>query len=125
MQLGTHKPPCAIIRADSMTLNSTTLSLTLNHPVITQGSKPGATPGSSTRTLTLDPPPVVAQGSKPGEGDPRFIHLTYTPEGPVTKHVVLIGKGLTFDSGGYNLKAGAGSMIEVRSPAQIPNQNPL
>ena len=24
----------------------------------------------------------VAQGSKPGEGDPRFIHLTYTPEVP-------------------------------------------
>lgn len=22
----------------------------------------------------------VAQGSKPGEGDPRFIHLTYTPK---------------------------------------------
>lgn len=27
--------------------------------------------------------------------------------------MVLIGKGLTFDSGGYNLKAGAGSMIEL------------
>lgn len=26
---------------------------------------------------------------------------------------MLIGKGLTFDSGGYNLKAGAGSMIEL------------
>ena len=27
--------------------------------------------------------------------------------------VALVGKGLTFDSGGYNLKAGAGSMIEM------------
>ncbi len=26
---------------------------------------------------------------------------------------MLIGKGITFDSGGYNLKAGAGSMIEL------------
>lgn len=24
-----------------------------------------------------------------------------------------MGKGLTFDSGGYNIKAGAGSMIEM------------
>lgn len=68
----------------------------------------------------------VAQGSVPGEGDPRFIHLTYTPPPPSddagavasknkneNKRVALIGKGLTFDSGGYNLKAGAGSMIEM------------
>jgi leucyl aminopeptidase len=27
--------------------------------------------------------------------------------------VAVVGKGLTFDSGGYNLKAGAGSMIEM------------
>jgi len=38
--------------------------------------------------------------------------LTYTPTGPVTKKISLVGKGLTFDSGGYNIKAGAGSMIE-------------
>ena len=27
--------------------------------------------------------------------------------------MAIVGKGLTFDSGGYNLKAGAGSMIEM------------
>jgi leucyl aminopeptidase len=27
--------------------------------------------------------------------------------------VAVVGKGLTFDSGGYNLKAGPGSMIEL------------
>ena len=43
---------------------------------------------------------------------PKFIHLQYTPAGPVEKRIALVGKGLTFDSGGYNLKAGAGSMIE-------------
>jgi leucyl aminopeptidase len=31
----------------------------------------------------------------------------------VKKTVAIVGKGLTFDSGGYNLKAGAGSMIEM------------
>ncbi|KAL4431101.1 hypothetical protein ABPG75_006357 [Micractinium tetrahymenae] len=44
---------------------------------------------------------------------PKFIHLTYTPKGEVKKKVAIVGKGLTFDSGGYNLKAGAGSMIEM------------
>mmetsp|Transcript_26166 Transcript_26166/g.50858 ORF Transcript_26166/g.50858 Transcript_26166/m.50858 type:complete len:594 (+) Transcript_26166:27-1808(+) len=52
----------------------------------------------------------VAQGAiEP----PKFIHLTYKPKGEVKSKIALIGKGLTFDSGGYNLKAGAGSMIEL------------
>lgn len=55
----------------------------------------------------------VQQGSKFA---PQFIHLHYKPDGAggagVSK-VALVGKGLTFDSGGYNLKAGAGSMIEL------------
>ncbi len=55
----------------------------------------------------------VAQGSKPGDGDPRFVHLTYKPPGKALKKIALVGKALTFDSGGYNLKAGAGSMIEM------------
>ena len=45
---------------------------------------------------------------------PKFIHLTLAPPdgAPATKKVAFVGKGLTFDSGGYNIKAGAGSMIE-------------
>lgn len=44
----------------------------------------------------------------------KLIHLTYSPSGgEATRKVGIIGKGLTFDSGGYNLKAGAGSMIEM------------
>jgi leucyl aminopeptidase len=43
---------------------------------------------------------------------PRFIHLTYRPPGAVERRLVLVGKGLTFDSGGYNLKT-AGSQIEM------------
>jgi leucyl aminopeptidase len=45
---------------------------------------------------------------------PKFIHLTYkSGSSPATKPVAIVGKGLTFDSGGYNLKAGPGSMIEL------------
>jgi len=38
---------------------------------------------------------------------PKFIHLTYTPPGGAAEGaqtIALVGKGLTFDSGGYNLK---------------------
>lgn len=43
---------------------------------------------------------------------PKFLHLTYRSEEPVKRCLVLVGKGLTFDSGGYNLKVGA-SQIEM------------
>lgn len=44
---------------------------------------------------------------------PRFIHLTYTPaDGVVKKKVAFIGKGICFDSGGYNIKSAA-SQIEL------------
>ena len=40
------------------------------------------------------------------DSPPKFIHLTYRPPGEVHRRLVLVGKGLTFDSGGYNLKVG-------------------
>ena len=51
----------------------------------------------------------VAQGS---DLPPKFIHLTYRPPGEISRRVALVGKGVTFDSGGYNLKV-AGSQIEM------------
>lgn len=51
----------------------------------------------------------VAQAS---DLPPKFIHLTYKPEGTPRRKVAIIGKGLTFDSGGLNIK-GAGSGIEM------------
>lgn len=43
---------------------------------------------------------------------PKFIHLTYKPEGTPTRKLAIVGKSLTFDSGGLNIK-GAGSGIET------------
>ncbi|VEV54562.1 M17 leucyl aminopeptidase, putative [Plasmodium vinckei vinckei] len=43
----------------------------------------------------------------------RFIHLTYKAKGDIKKKIALVGKGITFDSGGYNLKADSGSMINI------------
>lgn len=52
--------------------------------------------------------------SKGSAEPPKFIHLTYSPAaGCASKKIVLVGKGLTFDSGGYNIKTGAGCMIEM------------
>ena len=44
---------------------------------------------------------AVAQGSNE---EPRFIHITYRPKTPAKKRVAIIGKGVTFDSGGLSLK---------------------
>lgn len=48
---------------------------------------------------------AVQQGSK---FPPQFIHLTYksssNDNNQKVHKVALVGKGLTFDSGGYNLK---------------------
>ncbi|MCB0995687.1 MAG: leucyl aminopeptidase [Acidimicrobiales bacterium] len=41
---------------------------------------------------------------------PRLVQLTYTPAGRASGHVALVGKGLTFDSGGLSIKTGPGMM---------------
>jgi len=38
---------------------------------------------------------------------PRLVQLTYRPAG-AKKHLALVGKGITFDSGGLSIKTGAG-----------------
>jgi leucyl aminopeptidase len=38
---------------------------------------------------------------------PRLVELRWQPEG-ATRHVALVGKGITFDTGGYSLKPTAG-----------------
>jgi leucyl aminopeptidase len=48
----------------------------------------------------------VAQGS---QEPPRFIHLSYTPRRP-RRRVAVIGKGITFDSGGLDLKTADGML---------------
>jgi leucyl aminopeptidase len=57
----------------------------------------------------------VAQGS---EAPPKFIHLTYRPDGRPRgrgagrgrRRVALVGKGITFDSGGLDLKTAEGML---------------
>ncbi len=49
----------------------------------------------------------VAAGS---EQPPKFIHLTYKPARRANKRVAVIGKGITFDSGGLDLKSAEGML---------------
>ncbi|WP_127474986.1 leucyl aminopeptidase [Microbacterium sulfonylureivorans] len=51
----------------------------------------------------------VGQGS---DRPPRLIRLEYAPEG-ATRHVALVGKGITFDTGGLSLKPAA-SMVGMK-----------
>lgn len=44
---------------------------------------------------------AVAQGS---EAEPYVIHLVYKPKGPASRRIALVGKGVTFDSGGLSIK---------------------
>ncbi|MFT4186669.1 MAG: leucyl aminopeptidase family protein [Micrococcaceae bacterium] len=55
---------------------------------------------------------IVAVG-KGSVNKPCLIHLTYTPEGADenTAHYALAGKGITFDTGGVNLKSRVGMEI--------------
>ncbi|GIE84775.1 leucyl aminopeptidase [Actinoplanes regularis] len=55
---------------------------------------------------------AVGQGS---EAPPRLVKLTYVPEGVAEpKRVALVGKGITFDTGGVSIKPTAG-MWEMKS----------
>ena len=53
---------------------------------------------------------AVAQGSTQ---EPRFVHLAWTPPG-ARRRVVIVGKGITFDSGGLSLKTNEG-MLDMKT----------
>jgi leucyl aminopeptidase len=64
---------------------------------------------------------AVAQGS---DEEPRFIHLVYKPKIPAKKKVCLIGKAVTFDSGGLSLKPTQGMedmKIDMAGSAAVLN----
>jgi leucyl aminopeptidase len=56
--------------------------------------------------------------------EPRVVKLTYKPQKMTshTKHIALVGKGLTFDSGGYSVKTGgsmAGMKVDMSGAASV------
>jgi len=53
---------------------------------------------------------AVARGSSI---PPKFIHMIYKPSGEIKKKIAVVGKGITFDSGGLDLKP-ASSMRQMK-----------
>lgn len=56
--------------------------------------------------------------------EPRVVHLTYQPKkmSKTSKHIALVGKGITFDTGGYSLKPGdamAGMKFDMGGSATV------
>jgi leucyl aminopeptidase len=70
---------------------------------------------------------AVGQGSS---NEPRFVHLVHKPADPSGKKIALVGKGVTFDSGGLCLKPGkpmaemktdmAGAAVVLATMAALP-----
>lgn len=50
--------------------------------------------------------------ARASETEPQFIHISYKPEGDVKKRVGVIGKGLLFDTGGYNIKTASMELMK-------------
>ena len=50
---------------------------------------------------------------KGADNSPRMIEMTYTPEQDSDVHLVLLGKGVTFDSGGISIKGAADMHLMV------------
>lgn len=56
---------------------------------------------------------IVAVG-RGSEHLPRLVHLTYRPSGESQGTIALVGKGITFDTGGMSLKTGSG-MVPMKT----------
>ena len=61
--------------------------------------------------------PCLAAVNRAASGVPRHdgrvIWLTYEPEGPIEKTLMLVGKGITYDSGTYYINPHKSKLISV------------
>lgn len=59
---------------------------------------------------------LVAVGNSSRKSPPRFVEITYAPKGSGNwPHVVLVGKGITFDTGGYSMKRPYDTMMAMKT----------
>ena len=59
---------------------------------------------------------LLAVGNSSPNPGPRFVEISYAPKGSANwPHVVLVGKGITFDTGGVSLKRPYDVMIGMKS----------
>lgn len=77
-----------------------------------RGSKVKATVFDEVKLAELGCGGILGVGAA-SAAPPRLVEITYTPKAPVA-HVALVGKGITYDSGGLTIKPG-GSMATMKS----------
>lgn len=77
--------------------------------------------GSDVKVEVFDKPAIEALGMKAllavasgSDKDPRFVVMSYLPNHEINEHITFVGKGLTYDSGGYAIKPAA-SMATMHS----------
>jgi leucyl aminopeptidase len=59
---------------------------------------------------------LLAVGNSAPKPGPRLVQVSYSPKGSKSwPHVVLVGKGITFDTGGVSLKRPYESMVGMKS----------
>jgi len=59
---------------------------------------------------------LLAVGNSAPKPGPRLVEITYAPKGSSNwPHIVMVGKGVTFDTGGVSLKRPYDSMIGMKS----------
>ncbi len=58
---------------------------------------------------------LLAVGNSSRNHPPRFVEITYQPKKKNVPHVVLVGKGITFDTGGVSLKRPYDTMMAMKS----------
>ena len=69
---------------------------------------------SGNRALTKAGFPGLVQVGMAGSSEPALVELTYTPRRPAKgRHLALVGKGITFDTGGISIKPSA-AMWEMK-----------
>ncbi len=101
-----------IINEPPNVLNSLTLASTVEKDIkaVTKGNSSVKIKVLNKQQIQKERMNLLLAVNRGSEHEPRVVHLTYTPKKKATKHIVLVGKGLTFDSGGYSLKSGTSMM---------------
>jgi leucyl aminopeptidase len=120
--LGTEKPVDGFGKASAVAAGQSFARDLVNEPagVIypeTLAKAAEALAGGRIKVTVWDEKKIVAEGmggiagvGQGSERPPRFVHMTYTPPGTPRAKLCIIGKGVTFDSGGLSLKTSAGMM---------------
>ena len=100
------------VAAPANSLNPVTLAAAVEELAQTQGLELRILERDDCAALGMGAFLGVAQAS---DLPPKFLHLIYKPEGTPRRKVAIVGKGLTFDSGGLNLKVGNSSIEMMKT----------